>query len=95
MAAQNFDLKARLANRNEPFLFSWMTMPSPHLAGQLARLPIEGVCLDLQHGMIGFSDAADMIAAVSNAGRPAIVRVLWNEPGLIGQIGRASCRERV
>lgn len=60
-------------------------MPSPHLAGQLARLPIEGVCLDLQHGMIGFSDAADMIAAVSNAGRPAIVRVLWNEPGAIGQ----------
>lgn len=60
-------------------------MPSSHLAGQLARLPIEGVCLDLQHGMIGFSDAVGMIAAVSNAGRPAIVRVLWNEPGLIGQ----------
>jgi 4-hydroxy-2-oxoheptanedioate aldolase len=85
LAAQSFDLKARLANRSEPFLFSWMTMPSSHLAGQLARLPIEGVCLDLQHGMIGFSDAVDMIAAISNAGRPAIVRVLWNEPGLIGQ----------
>jgi 4-hydroxy-2-oxoheptanedioate aldolase len=86
LAAQNFDLKLRLANRAEPFLFSWMTMPSSHLAGQLARLPIEGVCLDLQHGMIGFSDAVGMIAAVSNAGRPAIVRVLWNEPGLIGQV---------
>ena len=85
MATQSFDLKARLANRSEPFLFSWMTMPSSHLAGQLARLPIEGVCLDLQHGMIGFSDAVDMIAAISNAGRPAIIRVLWNEPGLIGQ----------
>ena len=85
MAAQNFDLKTRLANKAEPFLFSWMTMPSSYLAGQLARLPIEGVCLDLQHGMIGFSDAVGMIAAVSNAGRPAIVRVLWNEPGLIGQ----------
>ena len=85
MSAQSFDLKVRLANRGEPFLFSWMTMPSSHLAGQLARLPIEGVCLDLQHGMIGFSNAVDMIAAISNAGRPAIVRVLWNEPGLIGQ----------
>jgi 4-hydroxy-2-oxoheptanedioate aldolase len=85
LAAQNFNLKARLANKAEPFLFSWMTMPSSHLAGQLARLPIEGVCLDLQHGMIDFSDAVGMIAAVSNAGRPAIVRVLWNEPGLIGQ----------
>jgi 4-hydroxy-2-oxoheptanedioate aldolase len=86
LAAQNFDLKARLANRSEPFLFSWMTIPSAQLAGQLARLPIEGVCLDMQHGMIGFSDAAPMIAAISNAGRPAIVRVLWNEPGLIGQV---------
>jgi 4-hydroxy-2-oxoheptanedioate aldolase len=85
LATQSFDLKARLANRSEPFLFSWMTMPSSHLAGQLARLPLEGVCLDLQHGMIGFSDAVDMIVAISNAGRPAIVRVLWNEPGLIGQ----------
>jgi 4-hydroxy-2-oxoheptanedioate aldolase len=81
----SFDLKARLANRDEPFLFSWMTIPSSHLAGQLARLPIESVCLDLQHGMIGFSDAVNMIAAISNAGRPPIVRVLWNEPGIIGQ----------
>jgi 4-hydroxy-2-oxoheptanedioate aldolase len=86
LAAQNFDLKARLANKAEPFLFSWMTMPSAQLAGQLARLPIEGVCLDMQHGMIGFSDAVPMIAAISNAGRPAIARVLWNEPGLIGQV---------
>ena len=85
MAAQSFDLKARLANKAEPFLFSWMTMPGQQLAGQLARLPIEGVCLDLQHGMMGFSDAVPMIAAINNAGRPAIVRVLWNEPGIIGQ----------
>ena len=86
MVAQNFDLKARLANKAEPFLFSWVTMPSAQLAGQLARLPLEGVCLDMQHGMIGFSDAAPMIAAISNVGRPAIARVLWNEPGLIGQV---------
>jgi len=86
LAALIFDLKARLANRSEPFLFSWMTIPSAQLAGQLARLPMEGVCLDMQHGMIGFSDAAPMIAAISNAGRPAIARVLWNEPGLIGQV---------
>ena len=86
MATQSFDLKARLANRREPFLFSWMTIPSPQLAGQVARLPIEGVCLDMQHGTIGFSDAAPMIAAISSAGRPAIARILWNEPGLIGQV---------
>ena len=84
MAAAHFDLKSRLA-KPEPFLFSWMSIPSAGLAGQMARLPIEGVCLDMQHGMIGFSDAPPMIAAINAAGRPAIIRALWNEPGLIGQ----------
>lgn len=61
-------------------------MPGSVLAGQMARLPIEGVCLDMQHGLIGFSDAAPMIAAINAAGRPALARVLWNDPGLIGQM---------
>ena len=85
MTAQHFNLKTRLADKSKPFLFTWMTIPSAQLAGQIARLPIESVCLDLQHGMIGFSDAVGMIAAVNNAGRAAVVRVLWNEPGLVGQ----------
>jgi 4-hydroxy-2-oxoheptanedioate aldolase len=84
VAAAHYDLRSRLARR-DPFLFSWMTVPSANLAGQVARLPIEGVCLDMQHGMIGFSDAGPMIAAINGAGRPALVRTLWNDPGLIGQ----------
>jgi 4-hydroxy-2-oxoheptanedioate aldolase len=84
VASAHYDLKARLA-KSEPLLFSWMSIPSPSLAAQMARLPIEGVCLDMQHGMIGFSDAPLMLAAINAAGRPAIVRVLWNDPGIVGQ----------
>ena len=84
MAASHFDLSSRLAT-GEPFLFSWMTIPSALLAAQVARLPIEGVALDMQHGMIGFSDAVPMIAAINAAGRPAIVRTLWNAPEIPGQ----------
>lgn len=62
-----------------------MTIASAGLAAQMARLPIEGVCLDMQHGMIGFSDAVPMIAAINGAGRAAIVRCRWNDPGLVGQ----------
>jgi 4-hydroxy-2-oxoheptanedioate aldolase len=80
-----FNLSERLADRTKPFLFSWMSMASTQLAGQLARLPIEGVCLDMQHGMMGFSDVTGMTAAINAAGRPTIVRVLWNDPGLVGQ----------
>lgn len=85
MTAQHFDLRARLVDKATPFLFSWMSMSGAQLAGQLARLPIEGVCLDMQHGMIGFADAVNMIAAINAAKRPAIIRILWNEPGLVGQ----------
>jgi 4-hydroxy-2-oxoheptanedioate aldolase len=76
MAAQQFDLRARLADSAAPFLFSWMSIAGAQLAGQVARLPIDGVCLDMQHGMIGFADAVGMIAAVNAAQRPAIVRIL-------------------
>jgi len=84
LARDHYDLKKRLAT-GEPFLFSWMSIASAQLAGQMARLPIEGVALDMQHGMIGFADAVGMIAQINAAGRPAIVRALWNDPGIIGQ----------
>jgi 4-hydroxy-2-oxoheptanedioate aldolase len=77
-------LRERLAD-GKPFLFSWMSMPGAHLVGQVARLPLDGVTLDLQHGLIDFADAAAMVSAVNAAGKPAIIRVLWNDPGLIGQ----------
>lgn len=60
-------------------------MPSAALAAQVARLPLDGVCLDMQHGMIGFSDAVPMIANINAAGKPAIVRALWNDPATPGQ----------
>lgn len=84
MPAAHFDLRARLAT-GEPFLFSWMSIPSAPLAAQVARLPLDGVCLDMQHGMIGFSDAVPMIAAINAAGRPALVRSLWNDAATPGQ----------
>lgn len=92
MPAPHFDLRSRLAS-GEPFLFSWMSVPSPSLAGQVARLPFDGVCLDMQHGMIGFPDAVGMIAAINAAGRPALVRSLWNDAATPGQCfdAGASC----
>jgi len=69
----------------KPFLFSWMGIPGSQLAGQLARAGLDGVALDLQHGLIGMDSANQMAAAIVAAGKPVITRVLWNDPGLIGQ----------
>ncbi len=78
------DLRARLHD-GKPFLFSWMGIPGVQLAGQLARAGLDGVALDLQHGLIGMDQANGMAAAITSAGKPVITRVLWNDPGLIGQ----------
>jgi 4-hydroxy-2-oxoheptanedioate aldolase len=77
-------LRERLSD-GKPFLFSWMSMAGTTLASQIARLPLDGVALDLQHGMIGISEAVPMIAAIADVEKTPIVRVLWNDPGLVGQ----------
>ncbi|CAN5304831.1 aldolase/citrate lyase family protein [soil metagenome] len=78
-------LRTRLAT-GAPFYFSWSTIPGAVLAGQLARMPFEGVCIDMQHGLAGFTDVATMAPAIAAVGKPVIIRALWNEPGLIGQV---------
>jgi len=78
------ELRARLHD-GRPFLFSWMGIPGAQLAGQLARAGLDGVALDLQHGLIGMDQANLMADAINAAGKPVITRVLWNDPGLIGQ----------
>ena len=78
------NLRNRLHD-GRPFLFSWMGIPGVQLAGQLARAGLDGVALDLQHGLIGMDQANGMAATITAAGKPVITRVLWNDPGLIGQ----------
>ena len=84
MAQPSISLRERLADA-KPFFFSWATAPSAVLAGQMARLPFEAVCIDMQHGLAGFPDAVEMAPAIIAQDKPVIIRVLWNEPGIIGQ----------
>jgi len=78
------DLRVRL-EKPEPFYFSWMTLPGAIVAGQVARLPYEAVCVDMQHGLSGFTDVAAMSPAITASGKPLVLRILWNDPGLVGQ----------
>ncbi len=84
MATAAFGIRESLST-GKPFLFPWLSMPGAAQAGQIARLPFDAVTLDLQHGMMDASDAVGMIGAIIAAGKPAIVRTLWNDPGLVGQ----------
>jgi 4-hydroxy-2-oxoheptanedioate aldolase len=83
MAGASFSLRQKLEG-DKTVTFPWLAMPGDVQAAQIARMGFEAVALDLQHGTIDNGEAARMTTAINNTGSPTVVRVLWNDPGLIG-----------
>jgi 4-hydroxy-2-oxoheptanedioate aldolase len=67
----------------EPTFGAWCTIPSPWTAEVAARSGHDWVCVDTQHGLIGYDVMLPMLQAISAGGVPSFVRVQWNEPGTI------------
>ena len=63
-----------------------MATPSVVMAEATARVGFDYVCIDTQHGAIEYSDAVGMIQAILLGGSVPIVRVPWNEAGIIGKM---------
>jgi 4-hydroxy-2-oxoheptanedioate aldolase len=82
MSGAAFGLRKRLAT-GEPLIFPWLGTPGAELAGQIARLPFDAVAIDLQHSTIDMGEAAKQVSAINAVGKPAILRVRWNDPGIV------------
>ena len=67
----------------EATLGAWCTIPSSWTAEVAARSGHDWVCIDTQHGLIGYDAMLPMLQAVSAGGVASFVRVPWNEPGSI------------
>jgi len=67
-------------------LGGWLSTPSVVMAEATARAGFDYVCIDTQHGAIEYSDTVGLIQAVLLGGASPIVRVPWNEPGIIGKM---------
>src|SRR3979409_48696 len=67
----------------EATLGAWCTIPSPWTAEVASRSGHDWVCVDTQHGLIGYDVMLPMLQAISAGGAPSFVRVPWNEPGTI------------
>jgi len=59
----------------------WCVIPSPFSAELMGRSGFDWVCVDTQHGLIGFDQMAPMLQTLAVTGTPAFVRVPWNTPG--------------
>jgi 4-hydroxy-2-oxoheptanedioate aldolase len=80
------DFAARLRGR-EPVVGYWCALDAPVATERIARLGYDYVCLDGQHGYLGYSGILHALMAIgSAAGAVGIVRVEAND---ITPIGRA------
>jgi 4-hydroxy-2-oxoheptanedioate aldolase len=66
-------------------LGAWCAIPSALSAEGIARSGYDWVCVDMQHGVADYAVACEMIRAIDGAGVVPVVRVPWNEPGIIGR----------
>jgi 4-hydroxy-2-oxoheptanedioate aldolase len=65
---------------DEASIGGWCSIPSPFSAELMGRSGFDWVCIDTQHGVIGYDQMMPMLQALSITGTPAFVRVPWNQP---------------
>ena len=73
-------------------LGAWLTIPSGFSAEIMAHAGFDWVCVDMQHGVIDYQQMVRMLQAVSSTDVTPLVRVPWNEPGIIGKTLDAGAR---
>lgn len=63
----------------------WCTTPSAFNAEQLALAGYDYVCVDCQHGLIGYDAMVPLLASLSRTGATPLVRVPFNHTPWMGQ----------
>ena len=82
-AAADFAQRVRA---REPLVGYWVMLDAPTSTERLATLGYDFICLDAQHGLIGYSGLVAGLMAIDAGGRSVgLVRVGANDPFLIGQ----------
>lgn len=69
-------------NRGRTTYGLWCVVPSTITAQNVAGRGFDYVCVDQQHGAVGYSDAVPMFQVIGAQTTP-ITRVPWNDPGTI------------
>jgi 4-hydroxy-2-oxoheptanedioate aldolase len=72
--------------RGEVTLGSWLSIPSSFSAEIMAHQGFDWVCIDMQHGVVDYQVALTMLQAIGTTETIPIVRVPWNEMGIIGKV---------
>jgi len=61
--------------RGEPSVGAWLSVGNVHIAETIANAGFDWVCIDMQHGLIAYSDLLHMLPAISTTDTTPLVRV--------------------
>ena len=64
----------------------WLGIDSAYSAELMAHQGFDSLTIDMQHGIIGYQTAVTMLQAISTTETVPLVRVPWNEPGIIMKV---------
>jgi 4-hydroxy-2-oxoheptanedioate aldolase len=76
----------RLWREGKPAVGGWLSIPHAFPAEVMAHTGLDWLCVDMQHGCIDYSDAVNMLTAISTTEVTPFVRVPWNEPAMIMKV---------
>ncbi len=69
----------------------WLHVPSSFSAEVMAHAGWDSLTIDMQHGPVDYGSLVPMLQAISTTDTVPVVRVLWNDPGLIMRVLDAGC----
>jgi 4-hydroxy-2-oxoheptanedioate aldolase len=78
-------LKARLAS-GKACVNAWLAIPSGFSAEVIAQCGFDSVTVDMQHGVQDYQSMVQCFQAMDKYPITPLVRVPWNEPGIIGKV---------
>ena len=76
---------------DKPVVNGWLANPSTASAEAMAHLGWDSLTVDMQHGLVDYTNALPILQTISSTDVTPLARVNWNEPGQIMKILDAGC----
>ncbi len=81
----------QMFKEGKPVINGWLQIPSAFSAEVMANQGWDSCTIDMQHGVVDYPNALNMLQAISTTDTTPLARVNWNEPGQIMKILDAGC----
>jgi 4-hydroxy-2-oxoheptanedioate aldolase len=69
--------------RGEAVVNGWLAIPNAFSAETMAHAGWDSLTVDMQHGVVDYQAAVNMLTAISTTATMPLVRVPWLDPGIV------------